>query len=165
MYYDPNTKKSTLFQPLDTKNNTAQPKTDNCSYLTISFLIVFHRLTVVQVPFCSLIKGITPKIRMLCFVLINSVLLNLLCVWILVQNASSHSCFTSMYSVLSRVTICGTGGCTLRLNNKQTTNKKRRSYPSRFSHTCCTDLFKLIGARKLHAHVARGTETTGTTDR
>ena len=26
---------------------------------------------------CSLIKGITPKIRMLCFVLINSVLLDL----------------------------------------------------------------------------------------
>ena len=31
--------------------------------------------------FCSLIKEVTPKIRMLCFVLINSVLLNLLCVW------------------------------------------------------------------------------------
>ena len=30
---------------------------------------------------CSLIKGITPKIRMSCFVLITSVLLNLLCVW------------------------------------------------------------------------------------
>ena len=36
----------------------------------------------VQVFFCSLIKGITPKIRMLCFVLINSVRLNLLCIWI-----------------------------------------------------------------------------------
>ena len=35
--------------------------------------------------FCSLVKGITPKIRMLCFVLINSVILNLLvlCVWVL----------------------------------------------------------------------------------
>ena len=32
--------------------------------------------------FCSLTKGITPKTHMLCFVLINSVLLNLLCVWI-----------------------------------------------------------------------------------
>ena len=32
--------------------------------------------------FCSLIKGITPKIRMVCFVLTNSVLLNLSCVWI-----------------------------------------------------------------------------------
>ena len=29
---------------------------------------------------CGLIKGITPKIGMLCFVLINSVILNLLCV-------------------------------------------------------------------------------------
>ena len=33
--------------------------------------LVFHRLTVVQVSFCSLIKGITPNIRTLCFVLIN----------------------------------------------------------------------------------------------
>ena len=32
-------------------------------------------------------------IRLLCFVLINSVLLNLLCVWILFQNAGSRSCF------------------------------------------------------------------------
>ena len=38
-------------------------------------LFVFHRLTVVQVSFCSLIKGITAEIRMLRFVLINSVLL------------------------------------------------------------------------------------------
>ena len=30
-----------------------------------------------------MIKGVTPKIHMLCFVLINSVLLNPLCVWIL----------------------------------------------------------------------------------
>ena len=29
--------------------------------------------------FCSLIKGITPKIRLLCFVLINSVILNFCC--------------------------------------------------------------------------------------
>ena len=32
---------------------------------------------------------------MLCFVLINSVLLNLLCVWILFYNACSRSCFRS----------------------------------------------------------------------
>ena len=31
--------------------------------------------------FCSLTKGITPKICWFCLVLINSVLLNLLCVW------------------------------------------------------------------------------------
>ena len=32
--------------------------------------------------FCSLIKGITPKILMLGFVLINSVIVNHLCVWV-----------------------------------------------------------------------------------
>ena len=49
--------------------------------------------TVFQVSFCNLTKAITPKMRVLCFVLTNSVLLNLLCIWILFQNASSHSCF------------------------------------------------------------------------
>ena len=43
--------------------------------------------------------GITPTIRMLCFVLINSVLLNLLCVWILFQAASRHSCFRFFFLV------------------------------------------------------------------
>ena len=37
--------------------------------------------------FCSLIKGITPNIRVLCFVPINSFLLNLLYVF---WNASGH---------------------------------------------------------------------------
>ena len=32
--------------------------------------------------FCSLTKGLTTKLRMLCFVIINSVLLNVLRVWI-----------------------------------------------------------------------------------
>ena len=41
---------------------------------------------------CSLKWGITPKTGMLCFVLINSVVLNLLCVWPLFQNVSAHSC-------------------------------------------------------------------------
>ena len=36
--------------------------------------------------FCSLIKGISLKICMLSFFLINSVLLNLFCVWILSMN-------------------------------------------------------------------------------
>ena len=35
--------------------------------------------------FCSLIKGITLKIRMLYFVPVTSVILNLLCVWILIK--------------------------------------------------------------------------------
>ena len=38
--------------------------------------------------FCSFTKGISPKICWFCLVPINSVLLNLLCVWILFQNAS-----------------------------------------------------------------------------
>ena len=33
--------------------------------------------------FCSLQKGLTQKVGTLCFVSINSVLFNLLCVWIL----------------------------------------------------------------------------------
>ena len=41
---------------------------------------VFYRLTVVNVWFCSLIKGLSRKFANV-FVLINSVLLKLLCVW------------------------------------------------------------------------------------
>ena len=45
--------------------------------------------------YCSLIKGITPKIRMLCFVLINSVLLKMLCVWDSeVQDPTNSSCLS-----------------------------------------------------------------------
>ena len=36
--------------------------------------LIFHNLTVVCVLFCSLKKGITPNICMLCFVLMNSIL-------------------------------------------------------------------------------------------
>ena len=41
--------------------------------------LIFHRFSPCscQVSFCSLIKGITPKTRMLCFVLINSVFLTI----------------------------------------------------------------------------------------
>ena len=45
-------------------------------------------LVVVSVSFYTLTKGITPKICCFCLVLMNSVLLNLSCVWIL------HSFFT-----------------------------------------------------------------------
>ena len=38
--------------------------------------------------FCSLTKGVTPKISRFCFVLINSVLLNRSCVWIFKLNRS-----------------------------------------------------------------------------
>ena len=43
---------------------------------------IFRRSAVASVLFCSLKKGIAPKIRMLCFVIFNSVLFNLLRVWI-----------------------------------------------------------------------------------
>ena len=44
--------------------------------------------------FCSLIKGTILKMFPDCvFVLLNSILLNFLCVWMLFQNASSHSFF------------------------------------------------------------------------
>ena len=36
---------------------------------------------------CSLEGGLTANICMLCFVVINSIVLNLLCLWILYQNA------------------------------------------------------------------------------
>ena len=46
--------------------------------------------------FCSSVKGITPKILILCFVLIDSIILNLSCVWIskggLVKSSVSQKC-------------------------------------------------------------------------
>ena len=60
------------------ENNIAQPIADKCPSSTSHF---FHCLTVVYVSFSSLIKGITPKIRMLCFVLINSVKKKTFCVF------------------------------------------------------------------------------------
>ena len=52
--------------------------------------------------FCSFKKGINPKICILRFDLINSVLLNPSCVWILFWNTSSYSCF----AVLIRIQSC-----------------------------------------------------------
>jgi len=62
------------------------------------------------VSFCSLKKGITPKICILRFDLINSGFLyiyifNLLCVWILFWNASSYSCFGILVGIQS-CTLC-----------------------------------------------------------
>ena len=45
--------------------------------------LTVHCWTAVSESFCSLIKGITRKICMLCIVLINSISLKLLHVWIL----------------------------------------------------------------------------------
>ena len=47
--------------------------------------------------FCSLVKGITLKSCMLCFVLINSILLNLLCVWIWSVEPFIRGSLTWMY--------------------------------------------------------------------
>ena len=49
-------------------------------------------LFLIKLDSCSLMKGTAPKIRMLCFVLINSIILNLLCVWIL-------TCSVYMYAL------------------------------------------------------------------
>ena len=54
-----------------------------CSWLAFHLILtVFHRLTVVSVSFCSLIKRVTRKLADCVFVLMNSVLLNHFCVWI-----------------------------------------------------------------------------------
>ena len=53
------------------ENDIAQPK----QVSGLALHLIFHHF--------SPLKWTTPKIRVLCFVLINSVLLNLLCGWIL----------------------------------------------------------------------------------
>ena len=58
------------------ENSVAQPKADKRLSSTSHFSLFNNVLGL----FCSLTKGITPKICMFCFVLINSILLNLLCV-------------------------------------------------------------------------------------
>ena len=68
-------------QALDRK--TTKP---NQKQISDSFFIVFLRSTVVKVSFCSLTKGLSWKIADCVFVLINSVLLNLLCVWMVLQH-------------------------------------------------------------------------------
>ena len=50
----------------------------------------------------SLVKRITPKICVLCFVLINSILCNLLCVRVMFENANSP-CFWYFFSLNSTV--------------------------------------------------------------
>ena len=59
----------------NTGHSSTKTKDEIISYLSSFFL----HLIVVRVSFYSLIKGITPKNRTLCFVPINGVILNLLC--------------------------------------------------------------------------------------
>ena len=66
--------------------------------------------------FCSLIKGTAPKILMLCFILINNVLWNLLYVWISrvhsTQPYVTLTCFTHGVSgIPSRTTRAVAGHC------------------------------------------------------
>ena len=63
--------------------------------------------------FCSLIKGITPKICILCFDLTNSVILNLFCVLMLfdtlggqrISSSFSFLNYSPEFSTLIRVAI------------------------------------------------------------
>ena len=67
--------------------------------------LIFHRLTVVSVSFFSLIKGITLKNLMLCFVLINSVFLTFyvfgspynLCWWFYLYNTGLYRYKQSLF--------------------------------------------------------------------
>ena len=70
----------TFFPALVTKTATTQPKPNKCLSSIYHCSPFYCSLSVVS--FCSLIKGITSTICMLCFALINSVLFNLSCVWI-----------------------------------------------------------------------------------
>ena len=71
--------------------------------LSLALHFIVHRFSQCnsQVSFCSLRKGITPKILMLCFVLINSVQLNLLCVWILLLWTARWTTF--VFSLPARI--------------------------------------------------------------
>ena len=65
----------------DESHFNASVGSDGQSHRTVS--TNQNLLAVVSVLFYTLTKGITPNICWYCLVLMNSVLLNLLCVWIL----------------------------------------------------------------------------------
>ena len=71
----------TFLRTLDRKTIWLNQKQISDLVFRLIFHNFFYCLTVVLVSFCSLMKGITPKICRLCFFLINSVILNLLCAW------------------------------------------------------------------------------------
>ena len=56
--------------------------------------------------FCSLIKGFTSKICMLCFVLINTFFWTFCVFRSCFRNASSHSCFRFVYSIMLFLQRC-----------------------------------------------------------
>ena len=79
------------------KNNIAQAKADKHPSSTSHFSPFNCSLSVV------LLKGIILKIHMLCFVLINSILFNLLCVW------TVYCCSYSKVYCWSYSTLCIVG--------------------------------------------------------
>ena len=85
------------------------------------FIVIFHHLIVVQASFCSWIKGITLKICMLCFVLINSIILNLLCVWIF-HFGISQSFDGRPWAGRFSFNQVGGGGGSIQLNNLESIN-------------------------------------------
>ena len=66
----------------DKKNNTAQLKTGKWFSFPSHFSFFTLLKLLFKCRFVALTKGITPNICKLCLVQINSVLLNLSCVWI-----------------------------------------------------------------------------------
>ena len=67
-----------FFQVMRHGNNTTKQINQN---QVGSLHLIFHCLTVVQVLFCNLEKGVTLKIHLLCFVIVNTVLFNLIHIW------------------------------------------------------------------------------------
>ena len=78
-------------------------------------------------------KRITPQNGMLCFVKINSIPFNLLRVWIMFQNTSSHSCFRNSGHVCVQMRNLETvhGG---RTEGRYVISKELRNRPERKSH-------------------------------
>ena len=94
--------------------------------LWIKVQLIFHHLTVAEVSFCGLKRGITPKIRMLCFVLINCVPSNLSCVWNVFGNSSSHFCFRFFFC-LSFLSLMARSAAMKKKKRKMRKERKQHS--------------------------------------
>ena len=71
-----------------------------------------------------------PKIRLLCFVLINRVLLNLLCVWILIMTGLKGSVDPSLQS-RSEAKVCDFEIC------------RDGAYPDKHTRFICDNIMKI----------------------
>ena len=86
------------------KNKTIHNK--NKIGLLPSFFIVFDRLSVVQMSFCGLIKGISPKICILCVrVKINKRSFEPFCVWIWTLHKSGQESLTSQLQIVVELKV------------------------------------------------------------